>query len=54
MDLLQAELARKKQRTSELVAKAGGEMGGRKFVRRGEAVRLEREEREKQQAELTR
>lgn len=54
MDLLKAELERKKQRTSELVAKAGGEKGGRRFVRRGEAAKLEREERLKNQADLTR
>lgn len=54
MDLLKAELERKKQRTSELVAKAGGERGGRRFVRRGEAAKLEREERLKNQADLTR
>lgn len=54
MDLLKAELNRKKQRTSELVAKAGGEKGGRRFVRRGEAARLEKEEREEKQAELIR
>lgn len=54
MDLLKAELARKRQRTSELVAKAGGEKGGRRFVRRGEAARLEKEERESKQADLIR
>eukprot|EP00903_Cladosiphon_okamuranus_P013877 g12909.t1 len=54
MDLLKAELERKKQRTSELVAKAGGERGGRRFVRRGEAAKLEREERQKNQADLIR
>lgn len=54
MDLLKAELERKKQRTSELVAKAGGERGGRRFVRRGEAAKLEREERLKIQADLIR
>ncbi|CAM9143245.1 unnamed protein product [Pylaiella littoralis] len=54
MDLLKAELERKKQRTSELVAKAGGEKGGRRFVRRGEAVRLEKEERVKNQTDLIR
>lgn len=54
MDLLKAELAKKKQRTSELVAKTGGEAGGRRFLRRGEAARLEREQREKQQADLIR
>ncbi|CBJ28860.1 conserved unknown protein [Ectocarpus siliculosus] len=54
MDLLKAELERKKQRTSELVAKAGGEKGGRRFVRRGEAARLEKEERLKNQADLIR
>lgn len=54
MDLLKAELEKKKQRTSELVAKAGGERGGRRFVRRGEAARLEKEERLKNQADLIR
>ena len=54
MDLLKAELERKKQRTSELVAKAGGERRGRRFVRRGEAAKLEREERLKNQADLIR
>lgn len=54
MDLLKAELERKKKRTSELVAKAGGEKGGRRFVRRGEAARLEKEERLKNQADLIR
>eukprot|EP00904_Undaria_pinnatifida_P000177 jgi/Undpi1/1015/HiC_scaffold_10.g04479.m1 len=52
MDLLKAEMDRKKQRTSELVARAGGEKGGRRFVRRGEAARLEKEERQSKQAEL--
>lgn len=54
MDLLKAELERKKQRTSELVSKAGGERGGRRFVRRGEAARLAKEERQKNQADLIR
>ena len=54
MDLLKAELERKRQRTSELVAKAGGEKGGRRFVRRGEAARLEQQEREREQAKLVR
>lgn len=52
MDLLKAEMDRKKQRTSELVARAGGKKGGRRFVRRGEAARLEKEERQSKQAEL--
>lgn len=54
MDLLKAELAKKQQRTSELVAKAGGGKGGRKFLRRGEAARIEKEELEKKQAEVIR
>lgn len=54
MDLLKAELEKKKQRTSELVAKAGGDKGGRRFVRRGDVARLEKEEREKEQADLKR
>lgn len=54
MDLLKAELAKKKQRTAQLVEKAGGEARGRKFVRRGEVARLEKEERERQQADLIR
>lgn len=54
MDLLKAELERKKKRTSELVTKAGGERGGRRFVRRGEAAKLEKEEREAKQSQLIR
>lgn len=54
MDLLKAELAKKKQRTAQLVERAGGETRGRKFVRRGEVARLEKEERERQQADLIR
>lgn len=54
MDLLKAELERKKQQTSELVTKAGSNKGGRRFLRRGDVARLEKEEREKEQANLKR
>ncbi|CAM9236136.1 unnamed protein product [Discosporangium mesarthrocarpum] len=54
MDLLREELERKRKKTAELVAKAGGSKGGRKFVRRGEAFKLEKEELESRQAQLQR